>query len=1224
MTAGHLQDNDIAIIGLGCRFPRTISSAEDLWQILINRGDQVTEIPTDRWNPSSFYHAKREAVGTSVSKWGSFLEDIGHFDPLPFGLSAREAKYMDPQQRLALEVSYEAIENAGIPVNQLSGKAVGVFFGASTWDYSMQQSSPFSIDDIDPYSATGMALSVIANRVSYCLNLKGPSLIVDTACSSSLMAIHLACQSIFNGESEMAIAGGVNAMLNPGNTIAFSKMGILSSTGRCRAFSDQADGFARGEGAGAVLLMPLQLARSRGYPIYASIVATGANQDGTTNGLAVPNGEAQITLLKSIYAENRISPDLLGYFEAHGTGTEVGDAIEANSIGAIARQINGRTTPLPIGSVKTNFGHLESASGILGFLKAVLVCQKGIIPPNLHFDRPSQHIDFNDLNIRVVVDPEELPSGSIVGVNSFGFGGANAHIALRALPQKSDACTAIAWDEDAASQSGNRWHATDDGSHPTLLIFSADSPTHLARSLELHLPLFQGETASLPAIASSLVRNRMPRTYRWTCVGTSKAAVAQQLTDTLSEAGADATTLVAPEISSGPTPRLGFVFTGQGNQWIGMGLQLRQWNPAFRESFDRCEKICQDEIGLSILDVLNSPEAQAGVILQSVIAQPAITAFQIALVALWEACGVRPAAVVGHSVGEIAAAYAAGTLSLEDAMRMSCRRGKLVDRFAASGQMLAISCPEERLKPLLDSVPGLEISAYNSPRLFSVGGAAEKVAHLEELLAKARIAYKAMPLAYAFHTELMEPCRDHFGEVLAGLRLNQPSVPFFSTVTGQCEADLNADYWWRNLRHSVRFSQAIATMTAGKEIDAFIEISPHPTLVKQLQESARSAGASALVIPSCSRSGEIEEFLGAAGRLWALKAPIDLDVFVEPSFETVPLPSYPWLKKLLWQETFEMSRHKHEALVSPLLGRSVPGPHKRWLSYIDKSKFELLNQHLFRNAPLYPAAGYIEMLYAASREINDQDRCAFENLEITNGLFLNNAENVVQLMTEYRKASHTLEIHSRVETGPESWQKNCHGRIVEPLNDDRASEWARVAEIMACNKGRFPGRLVYFFNSISQLQYGPDLQLVDCGWALPGEVVAKVRVPASACSDGYLLHPGAIDACFHSGNMDRRYHFGIDSGNYCFVPLKLGRIEIARQLAATELIAYFRKKMSTLKYSIGDIFIFDGDGTLLVAIEDYETYGIDLENDRGAETLDKFAYQMSWQHVHDQEGVAYA
>ncbi len=423
--------NDIAVVGLGLRFPQTVRTVAELWEVLINGCDQVREIPASRWNYLSFYHPRREAVGASVSKWGAFLDDIGYFDPTPFRLSAREARYMDPQQRLALEVAYEAIEDAGIPVDQIYGSHVGVYFGVSSWDYSMQQFSPFSVNDLDLYSATGMAFSVIANRVSYCLNLKGPSLIVDTACSSSLMAIHLACQSILSGESKMAIAGGVNAILNPGNTIAFSKMGILSSKGHCRAFADEADGFVRGEGAGAVLLMPLTVALERGYPIYATIVATGSNQDGATNGLAVPNGDAQIALLKSIYNGTQIAPEELGYFEAHGTGTEVGDAIEAHSIGTIAQLVSNRTKPLLIGSVKTNFGHLESASGILGFIKSVLVCHKGIIPPSLHFDRPSRHIDFDALRIAVVTKPQELPPGALVGVNSFGFGGTNAHVVLR-------------------------------------------------------------------------------------------------------------------------------------------------------------------------------------------------------------------------------------------------------------------------------------------------------------------------------------------------------------------------------------------------------------------------------------------------------------------------------------------------------------------------------------------------------------------------------------------------------------------------------------------------------------------------------------------------------------------------------------------------------------------------------------------------------------------------
>ena len=420
----------IAIIGCGLRLPPSIDDLDALWDVLRIGRDLVTETPAHRWNTDFFYHPNRDATLASVSKWGAYLDDIEQFDPTPFGLSPREAALMDPQQRLALMVSLEAVEDAGLSFDELSGQNVGVFFGVSTWDYAMQQHNPLSMSDADLYGATGVAHAIVANRVSYCFNLRGPSLSVDTACSSSLMAVHLAAQSISTGESRMAIAGGVNCIIGPATTIAFSKMGILSPTGRCRTFTDDADGFVRGEGAGAIVMMPWSMARSRKLPVHAIIEATGTNQDGLTNGLAVPNLDAQIKLLKHIYNQKSIDPRRIGYIEAHGTGTVVGDAIEANAIGSIFNDVPPNP-PLPIGSAKTNFGHLESASGILGLLKAIAICDRGAVPPNLHFTRPSQNIDFNALGLRVATELLPVRRGCIVGVNSFGFGGANVHVAIR-------------------------------------------------------------------------------------------------------------------------------------------------------------------------------------------------------------------------------------------------------------------------------------------------------------------------------------------------------------------------------------------------------------------------------------------------------------------------------------------------------------------------------------------------------------------------------------------------------------------------------------------------------------------------------------------------------------------------------------------------------------------------------------------------------------------------
>ena len=699
---------EIAIVGCGLRLPPSIHDIDTLWDVLRIGGDQVRETPAQRWSNDFYYHPHRDATMTSVSKWGAYLDDIEHFDPAPFGLSPREAALMDPQQRLALVVSLEAIEDAGLGLDELSGQNVGVFFGVSTWDYALQQHNPLSMSDVDLYGATGMAHAIVSNRVSYCFNLRGPSLSVDTACSSSLMAVHLAAQSISSGESTLAIAGGVNCIIGPTTTIAFSKMGILSPTGRCRAFAEEADGFVRGEGAGAVIMMPRSAARSRKLHVCAVIEATGTNQDGLTNGLAVPNPDSQATLLKQIYNRTSIDPRRLGYLEAHGTGTVVGDATEAHAIASIFEDAPPNP-PLPIGSAKTNFGHLESASGILGLLKAIAICNHATVPPSLHFTRPSQYIDFDKLGLRVATGLLPIRHGCVVGINSFGFGGANVHVTIRGLNHPN-------------RQRPKARNLPPE--QPIILGLSSVSSAHLLESLKKGEERLALPQASAIALASAYGHKRTQHRFRTAFVGATKDDLLAKMRQTLDQAAATGETPRGFTNLSSKDPSVVFVFTGQGNLRTDMGQGLRGWNQTYSSVFDRCEEVCREEAGFSILEELHSTKAVAhDCEVKSSVAQPAIVAFQISLARmLIRDTHLKVAATIGHSMGEIAAAHLAGVLSLKDAMRLAVRRGKVVEAKAKDGRMLVVSCEEKRLRDVLVSHPYIEFSAFNGPNLYTVGG----------------------------------------------------------------------------------------------------------------------------------------------------------------------------------------------------------------------------------------------------------------------------------------------------------------------------------------------------------------------------------------------------------------------------------------------------------------------------------------------------------------------
>jgi acyl transferase domain-containing protein len=1194
---------ELAILGCAVRFPQTIRTLDQLWDVLISKSDQVTETPIERWNNDFFYNQNREAVGCTISRWGSYLSDIAQFDPQAFGLSPREARHMDPQQRLVLEVSLEALEDVGFKLDELSKKQVGVFFGVSTWDYATQQFSPLSMNDLDLYSATGMAFSVIANRVSYCLDLRGPSLIVDTACSSALMAVHLAARSVQTGESEIAVAGGVNCILGPGNTIAFSKMGILSASGRCRTFSSEADGFVRGEGAGAVVLMKRERAEALGLPIYAVIEATGTNQDGQTNGLAVPSGDAQSALLASIYGKGKIEPDRLGFFEAHGTGTEVGDAIEGHSIGQISRSRSADRGELAVGSVKTNFGHLESASGILGLMKAILVCQRGIIPPNLHFTTPSRHIDFDALRLRVVQEPEPLSPDAVVGVNSFGFGGANVHVALRALgAQRRPVSPPITVAPSEAEVLP-----------PAALGLSAVSAAHLVRAVQDCAEFLAAPEADLMQVAAAYGSKRSERRFRMGFVAADKGDLLAQMQQVLADFGEGKGPLVELAPTSAQKKEPVFVFTGQGSQAMGMGDELRRLYPRFRETFARCDVICQAETGFSLLQGAGV-EADPEAISRTSLAQPSITAFQISLTDLLiHEFGLKPGAVIGHSVGEIAAAHCVGIFSLEDAMRLSARRGRLVEEHAEPGKMLVASADIARLTTVMAAHPDVEISAYNSPQTFTLGGREEAIAELRKSLKAERIAFVEMEMPYAFHTALIDGCEPHFPAIFRGLSILTPQIPFYSTVTGQIETQFDEAYWWSNARKPVRYSEAVQQAAHGG-FGAMIEISPNPTLIRQTENTLASIQAENKVLPLLSKQDEAAAMLRTLLHLWASENMISLGRIAPPAElgKLQPLPAFPWQRQHLWSETYESQTYRTQKRSSVLLGRRVPGSTPSWLSLIDVHIFPTLADHIFNGAPLFPGTGFFELVYAAASKVMEPGTFSITNFEILSGIFLGPNQKAIHFLTEYNNHDNSVTISSRIDPNSNTWTKNCRATLSNTRPSQGDVAWAAAQHVMAHSDHHFHGDVIYKIGTLSQIHYGENLRLVKKGWCNRKEVVAVVECKNEDFLNGYHYHPALIDSCLHSANMNRHHLFGIDATHFTFVPMKFSRANFIRPLEKKKYYAYVRKVHDSLKYTIGDFYLFDEDGNLMLEIFDFECVGLEIANERVEVNFDKFSYCLEW------------
>src|SRR5262245_8507984 len=810
----------VAIVGIGCSFPGGIESPDALWQFLSGGGDAVVEVPADRWNVDAVYDPTPGTPGKAVTRRAGLLRDVAAFDAGFFGISPREAALMDPQQRLLLQVAWRALEDAGIPAERLVGSSTGVYIGVSHSDY--HGIPQFGRRQIDVHAATGGALSIVANRLSHRLDLRGPSLAIDTACSSSLVALDAACTALLTGECDATMVGGVNVMLTPDVTITFSRASMLSPDGRCKAFDARANGYVRGEGAGIVILKLLSRALLDRDRIHAVIRGTAVNQDGHTSTITVPSRDAQIAMLRQACARAGVRPGHIGYVEAHGTGTAVGDPIEASAIGTVFGEGRMGEGACVFVSIKTNIGHLEPAAGIAGLIKAALCVRQGEIPPSLHFERPNPHVDFDGLGIRVQRKLGQWPSGHpsrIAAVNSFGFGGTNACAIVEQPPQPAEPIF------DGASP--DWW--------PTLVPVSAASKTvlttacaHLADRLEVH-------PCALPDVAGTLALRRSHLDHRVVVAAKSADAAVSALRAFAAGEPSDAV-ISGRRRTSGL--RLAFVFTGQGAQWWGMGRGLLRHDPLFRETVEACDRLFSHRSGWSLLEELARPE-DCSRINETVVAQPAIFALQVALAERLAAWGIRPEAVVGHSIGEIAAAYVAGALSLPQAVDVVYHRSRLQERARRQGGMAAVGLGAGRVRNYLEKFDGqLEVAAINGPELVSIAGPR---ALLDQFVAdvgreQADVLCQILRVDYAFHSHQMDAFTGELGDSLRGLRSQAPAVPMFSSVTGEAihGEELDADYWCRNMRQPVLFKRAIdEVIDAG--CGTFLELGAHPSLITPIR-----------------------------------------------------------------------------------------------------------------------------------------------------------------------------------------------------------------------------------------------------------------------------------------------------------------------------------------------------------------------------------------------------
>jgi microcystin synthetase protein McyG len=886
-TANRAATEAIAIVSAACRLPGNVRSPDDFWRLLLEGRDAVTDVPADRWDAAALFSPRLDQPDRMNTRWGGFLDGLDQFDAAFFGISPREASLMDPQQRLLLETAWEAFEAAGHAADRVAGSETGVFVGAHSHssDYYLLQLA--QAQGVESHMSTGSAHSILANRISYLLDLRGPSMAIDTACSSSLVAVHLACQSLRTRECNMALAGGVNLMLLPSASMAFSKLEILSSDGQCRSFDASANGIVRGEGCGLVLLKRLEDALRDRDPVLAVIRGSAVNQDGASNGLTAPNGPAQEAVLRRALSQAGVAAERLGLLETHGTGTPLGDPIEVEALSRVFGPQQSTDQICYLGAVKTNIGHLEAAAGIAGLIKAVLCLQHRRIPPNLHFSQLNPHIDLKGTPFAIPTHAidwlgRDLPR--VAGVSSFGFGGTNAHVVLEEYQAASPAAADRVVD------------AT-----PRPLAVSARSAAALRELLIAHRErLTRIGDKELSDYLHTANTGRAHGPYRALVHGATLAQLADALSQRI-QADATAARLTASGTETA-SPGVAFLYSGQGGQWPAMGQELFESEPAFRDAVLGVSTLFEAIAGWSLIDVLIDPAQQAR-LTDTEVAQPALFALQIGLTALWREKGVVPAAIVGHSVGEVAAACVAGVLTLNEAVTLIWHRSRLMQPARGMGGMAQIELAPEQLQSHLARFGSrLSVAAFNGPASTVVSGETVPLETLLRELEARGVQTRALPVAYAFHSAQMDPFCGPLLAALKGLEPKPATIPLVSTVTGKWSTDLDFDagYWTNNIRKPVRLVEALGELLSA-DFRTFLEVGPHPALGHAVHGCAAPAGVEVEVACSLRRRRPARiEMLNNLGKMYEAGCVIDWRKLSATDARIVSVPGYAWQRQSYW------------------------------------------------------------------------------------------------------------------------------------------------------------------------------------------------------------------------------------------------------------------------------------------------------------------------------------
>lgn len=1204
-TTAAAPDEPIAIIGIGCRFPGA-NGPEAFWKLLSEGIEAISEVPASRWSLEKYYDPDPGAPGKMISRHGGFVDGIDLFDPEAFGITHREAARMDPQQRLLLETTSEAFENAGITPEILKNLPCGVFVGISSFDYSRHLFQ--NREGIDAYYGTGSALSIAANRISYHFDLHGPSLAVDSACSSSLVAVHLAMESLRRGECTLAVAGGVNALLLPDINITFTKAGVLSTDGRCKTFDAAADGIARAEGAGAVILKPLSRAIADKDRIWAVLLGSAVNSDGRSNGLMAPNGTAQQRVVASAYRNAGISPAAVQYIEAHGTGTDLGDPIEVGALANIISKDRPVDLPCRIGSVKTNFGHLEAGAGIAGLIKVALMLHEKKLVPSLNFETPNPKIPFEEYKIQVQTCFEPWPAHegqALAGVSAFGFGGTNAHVVLR----------------DHTNNAAAADHVAD---MPTLVPLSARSDAGLRILAEAVRNFADEENERLNIVdlaqSASLKRAHLP--VRLAVVARSLPELRNRLDSYLD--GKSHPMVVRADVLAVEQPRVAFICPGQGGQWFAMGRELLAYEPVFRHALERYDALFMPLSGWSLIEELHKDEVCSRVN-DIEFSQPLLFALQAGLWELWRSLGIEPGAVVGHSMGEITAAYIAGKLTLEEAIRLIYHRGRLMGQVRGQGGMASLEVGFGEAEQLISGYPGkLSVAVNNAPSSCVIAGARAALTEIMEKLAQKDVFCREVHVQVAGHSPDMELIKAELAALSGDIPNRPPVIPIISTVIGGPGDDLAFDgsYWSRNLREPVRFQSAMETLL-DQGFKVFLELGPHPTLINAVVQTAAHAGLEPTTLYSLRRgTGERETILAAAGALHTLGFEINFARLYPRSCDFIPLPPTPFDRKRCWVDVSDsvpveraVPGSLHPLIVNHIASPADPGLHLFQADF-DLGSLPWVSDHRVQDLAVFPATGYIELIQEACFEAFGEGRYPLREIRFHRALIFGeiSARRVQTVLKLKKDGQVQFQVYSKAAAGGEH-DSILHATGQVLLNPDSQADSEKCVIDLIAIRARCHNTIganehyqAYLDRSIDYR--GPFHTVRDVS-RRDGEALGTIIFSPDE-DRRFHVHPGLLDACLQV--MGDALPWGEEQGAGTYMPIGIKRLEFYGK-PGLEVRSHVRVKTrgkSKLDRYTADLELTDAEGMVWGRV-----FGLTVQDINATDAMQSriqdWLYEVDWE-----------